>query len=548
MLQKILKSKTKNFTLAACILASSTLLSGLLGLLRDRLLAGTFGAGETLDIYFVAFRIPDFVQAVLVAGGIGATFLPIFSEEFRKSKEKAIAFANNLLNCSFLFLIIVCLLLSIFTPFLLKIVAPGFNADQIGKAVSLTRIMFLSPILFGLSLIFSGILQYFDRFLAYGFAPILYNVGIIFGIIFLVPIFGIYGLPLGVVLGALAHLLIQIPSARESGYCYQRILNLKNYRLKRVLYLMAPSAIGFAFVQLNLMAMTALSSVLSSGSIAIFNFARNIQGIPVGLLGAPFAIAIFPVLSRNWAAQEKEKFWHNFSFVLRQIIFLVMPLSFFIFMLRAQIIRIVLGTGLWGWRETRLTAACLGVFSMSIIFSSLIIFLRKAFYAIQETKVPTLIEGITFFLNISLCLLFLFILRPSTILSETVERFLRLEGIEDIRVVAFPLAVGLSTLSQSILLFYLFIRKTAQPGLAKIFSYLGNIIFLTLLSGGAIWLSLRALVVVFSSETFWGIFFQTGIAFLAGLLVYLGGALVLNLPELESLKRPLLKETSGFEH
>src|SRR4030042_5555913 len=126
MIKKIFDSKIRNFTTAALLVAFSTFLSALLGLLRDRLLAGTFGAGETLDIYFTAFRIPDLIQAILVAGGISATFLPIFSEEFKKDRKKAFAFANNLLNCSLLLLIIVCLLLGFLAPWILRLVVPGF--------------------------------------------------------------------------------------------------------------------------------------------------------------------------------------------------------------------------------------------------------------------------------------------------------------------------------------------------------------------------------------------------------------------------------------
>lgn len=539
MIKKIFDSKTRNFTTAAILMAFSTFLSALLGLFRDRLLAGTFGAGETLDIYFAAFRIPDFIQAILVAGGISATFLPIFSEEFKESKEKAFAFANNLLNCSLLLLVVVCLLLGFLAPWILKLVAPGFNAAQMEKVVVLTRIMFFSPIFFGLSAIFSGILQYFDRFLVYGLAPIFYNAGIILGILFFLPIFGIYGLGLGVIVGALLHFLIQIFGAARTGYHYRPILSFKNYRLKKVLNLMSASSTGALFVQLNLILVVALSSTLPAGTISIFTFANNLQGLPLGLIAVPFSVAIFPVLSKTWAAKNKKEFVENFLSALRQILFLIIPLSCLIFLLRAQIVRIVLGSGLWGWRETRLTAACLGIFSVSILASSLVVFLRKSFYSIQEAKVPTFLEGVNFILNIGFSFLFLSFLQPSGWLRELAASFLKIQDMKDIGVIAFPLALSFSAVTQVALLFLSFLSRIGTKELAPLFSFFKKILALTFLMGIMVWLVLRLMGTIFPLETFWQVFLQTATAFLVGGVIYAVGALLFGMQEINSLKNAL---------
>lgn len=525
------------------IVAASSFLSGVLGLLRDRLLASRFGAGETLDIYFAAFRIPDLVQAIFVAGGISVAFLPLFSEEFRKDERKAFAFANNLLNSSVLILIIICFVLGIFTPQIFRIIAPGFSAFQTKSAVLLTRIMFLSPILFGLSAIFSGILQYFDCFLAYSLAPILYNLGIIFGILFLAPRFGAYGLGFGVVLGALVHFLIQLPSAKAAGYQYERILNFKNHRLKRVLELMRTSIGGAFFLQLNLIVITALSSTLLPGTISIFSFANNIQGLPAGLIGIPFAIAIFPAFSRYWASGEKEKLSQNFSLTLRRILILTFPLGAATFVLRAQIVRIILGAGLWGWGATRLTAACLGIFSLSIFASSLVAFFRNSFYAIQETKIPTLSEAIVFLLNIGLSLLFVFLLKRGGLFEQSMKYLLKLEDIKNISVVAFPLALSFSAIFQAFLLFYLFLKKAGLEKLSVLFSFLRKIVLLTFLMSVSLWLGLRIFGSFLPTRTFLGIFLQTALSGLLGFLVYFGGALALRLEDATSFLFFLLEKT-----
>jgi putative peptidoglycan lipid II flippase len=534
MIRRLIRSKTNNLTLAALVVALSTIISGLLGVLRDRLLAGSFGAGESLDIYFAAFLIPDLVQALLVSGGIAVAFLPIFSEEFGKGKEQGFAFANNLLNVSLFFLVLVCLILFVFTPQLVGLVAPGFGMEQRAKAVVLTRIMFLSPILFGLSSLFSGLLQYFDLFWAYGLAPILYNLGIIFGIVFLAPLFGVYGLGWGVVLGALSHFLIQVPAARSTGFSYRFLFNLKNFRLKKVVSLMGPSSFGSALTQINLMVVTALASTLVSGSIAIFTFARNLNNLPVGIVGVPFAIAVFPLLSKSWQ-MKKEVFWQNFSSTLKQILFLVMPLSFLIFVLRAQIVRIVLGTGRWGWEETRLTAACLGVFSFSLFGFSLIPFFRKAFYAIQETKIPSWVELVFLFLNVGLCFLFLFVLSFPSFFQQSLVGFLSLEGIEDIRILAFPLALTITAILKVLVLLFLFVRRTGFKDLNQIFAYSKKVFLVSLLMGLMVWFVLRPLSLVFPLTSFWGVFFQAFFGGLAGIFVYVLLALLFRLIELEKL-------------
>lgn len=542
MLNHILNSQTKTLTSAATLVGLSALISRLLGLIRDRLLAGHFGAGTELDIYFAAFRIPDFVYGILITGGIVGTFLPLFSEYFQKEKEKAWELTNNVLNCFLVLLVFICALLFIFTPQILNLIVPGFTLEEKSLTVALTRIMFLSPIFFGLSNIFSGILHYFNRFLAYSLAPILYNLGIIFGILFLVPIFGIFGLAFGVILGAFFHLAIQIPSAISAGLPYKPVFNFKYPGIKKIFKLMIPRTIGAAASHLNLIVITALASTLISGSIAIFNFANNLQYFPIGIIGISFAIAAFPALSKTWVNGQKEKFSESFSSVIRQILFLIIPVSLLLFLLRAQIIRLILGTGQFGWLETRLTAASLGIFSLGLFASSIVPLLARAFFSLQNTRTPVIIGVTSIVLNVILSVLFVRSLSFSNFFTQFLRNFLKLQEIKNIQVLSFPLALSISEIFNFSLLFCFLNKKIGDLRLGEIFSSLWKILVASIFSALFTFLALRIVANFVNMSTFLGVFSQTVIAFLVGTLAYILVTFILKSTELKLFRSSIFNK------
>jgi len=459
MLNKILNSQTNSVGAAAGILAASSLISRFLGLIRDRLLASTFGASSNLDVYFAAFRIPDFIYNILIAGGIVVAFVPLFSEYFLKDKEEAWDFVNNVLGIFLFFLVITTLIISIFAPIIVKIITPGFNSQQLALTVLLTRILFLSPIFLGLSSIFSGILQYFNRFLVYSLAPILYNLGIILGIIFLAPVSGILGVTLGVIMGAFLHFAIQIPSAVNAGLSYKPIFHLKDSKIKRVFYLMLPRTFGVAAPQINLMVVTAIASGLPAGALSIFTFANNLQQFPLGLIGIPFAIAAFPALSQAWASQKKEDFTIKFSSTFRKILYIIIPLSFLIFIFKNQIIEIILKTGRFSEAAAALAAASLGLFTLGIFATTLIPLIFRAFFALQDTKTPTIIAIIAMILNIFLCFGFVHLLSFPNPFQGLIVKSFSLQDIDNISVIGLPLAFSIDSILQFILLMIFLFRK-----------------------------------------------------------------------------------------
>jgi len=450
--------KTNKIFTAAGILAISSLISHVLGLAREYLLADTFGAGLELDVYLAAFRIPDLVYNVLIAGGILVAFLPLFSEYFSRNEKEAWQFTSNCLNIFLFFLIILCSILFLFSPSLVKLIAPGFNSQQINSAIILTRLMFLSPIFFGLSSIFSGILQYFDRFLIYSLCPILYNLGIIFGILFLTPFLGVLGVAIGVVIGAFFHFTVQIPSAIGCGFSYKLFFNFKDWRIKKVFTLMIPRTFAMAANQINLIVITAIASTLTPGSISIFNFANNIQSLPIGIIGISFATAAFPALSKSFAQNQKDKFRENFSLVFRQILYFVISISILIFIFRDQIVEIILRHGQFSLTSAKLTSASLGLFSLSIFAASLIPLIFRALFSLQDTKTPTIISIISVGFNIVLSFFLTHLLKSSNIFQILLKSAFSLQGIEDISVLGLPLAISIATIFQFILLSF-FLKK-----------------------------------------------------------------------------------------
>lgn len=392
-----------SITKSAFLIAIMGLASRFLGLFRDRLLADKFGAGDLSDAYYAAFKIPDLVYGLLVLGALSAAFLPVFTGLLSKKKTKeAWVLVNIMLSTGFLVLVIVTGILFIFAPILVSGLTFGFSLEKQILVTKLTRIMLLSPILLGISGIFGGILNSFKKFFFYSLAPIFYNIGIIIGILFFVEGFGPIGLALGVVLGATFHMLIQLPEVFRCGFSFQFVLNSQNRHFKKIIKLMIPRVMGVAVSQVNFLIVTVLASTLLSGSLAIFTFANNLQSVPLGLFGVSFAVAAFPVLSSLWAQKKERQFGEKLLAVFQKILFFIIPCSAVLYVLRAQIVRVVLGTGEFDWPATVVTLETLGLFTFSLWSQGSIPLLARAFYAINNTKVPFLTALFSEMINVFL--------------------------------------------------------------------------------------------------------------------------------------------------
>ncbi len=537
----ILNAKTKSISFASIILMASYFASAILGLLRDRLLAGRFGTG-TLDSYYAAFTIPDFIALILIFGAISAAVIPIFSSYQVKSRKEALEYVSVILNIFLVFLIVVSFVLIIFAPFLVSLITPGFSESKKELTVLLMRIMFLSPIILGVSNMISSILQVFHKFLITALAPIMYNAGIILGILFLVPWFGLIGLAFGVVLGGVLHLLVQIPSFVHSGFKYQPIFDLKHKGVLKTIKLMLPRSLGLGAAQFNAMVITAIGSTLASGSIAVFNFANNMSTMLTNAIAVSLSTAVFPAMSLAYSKEDKKEFERKFSGAFKQIIFLLIPASVLIFLLRAQIVRVVLGTGRFGWVDTRLTAACLGLFSIGLFAQGLIFVLSKTFYASHNTKIPAAISVVVVVFNILLSLFFVWLFSFSGLFLDFMQNILKLHDVEDIRVVALPLAFSITVILQACLLLFFLYRKLKTFRVEDISKSLSKILIASFIMAVVVFLTRQGLVVlrIVELQTFLGVFLQLVLSGIAGVVFYIFVSYVLRSKELEKIKRLFL--------
>lgn len=472
----ILNSKQTGIKKATLIMVVSVLISRVLGLLRDRFLAGYFGASIDLDIYFTAFRIPDLVYSIIFAGGITVSFLPIFSDYFKKNKEEAWKIVNYILNLFFVLYALFLLIFIIFTPQLISYLAPGFDVVSQQTTVDLTRLVFISVLFFGVSSVMAAILNYFNNFLAFSIAPILYNLGIIFGIIFLSPHFGIFGAGIGVVLGSILYLLVQIPGAVNNGFRYKPIISLNHKAIKEFFDMVGPRIISSSSVQFGMAIVTLIASGIGAGAIAVFNLSNNLRYLPIGIIGIPFATAVFPALSKSWVDGNKEEFFKKFRSVFESILYFSFPIGVLIFMLREQIVRIVFETGSFGGEAVAITSSALGLYLLSTVAQCLGPILLRGFFSLKDSKTPTIIALFFVVFNSLMCYFFVSYGENFINLSETI---FGVSEISQVKVLGLVFAFNLSLFAEFLLLLFLFYRKVGDFGIKKISSYFFKVIVAT---------------------------------------------------------------------
>lgn len=381
-------------------------------MVRDHMLTNKFSLTEAtggfslLDSYFAAFRIPDLLYSLLVLGTISTVFIPVFTGMIHKNKDEAWEVTSTVINLVIFILIGLSFALFIFVPYLIKYFTVGFGPEAMQTTVNLTRIMLLSPLIFGLSAVASSILNSFKRFIGIALAPIFYNLGIIAGIVFLAPIYGIYGVAIGVLIGALGHLLVQLPMVYRCGFKYVPSLKVEHPKFKKMAKLVVPRVLALSANQINLLFDTFLGSTLIAGSIAIFHLAQNLQSLPVGVVGISVAVSTFSTFAELAIEGDLHKFCRQLSKMIRSVLFLIIPASVGMILLRTELVRLILGSGKFNWTDTILTANTLGYFCIGLFAVSLTPLIARAFYSHQDTVTPLICSFITVVLNIGLALLF----------------------------------------------------------------------------------------------------------------------------------------------
>lgn len=541
---RLLQREWSGLHQAAFLLAASSLLSQCLGLVRDRLLAGSFGAGRELDIYYAAFRIPDLLY-VTVASFVSVTVLIPILTQYREGDTRAHEgkFVSRVATIFAVIMFFVSLLLVLIMPTLAAIIAPGFDALALKELTLLARIMLLSPFLLGLSGVFGSVTQMEKRFILYALAPILYNLGIILGLIFLFPFLGLPGLACGVALGALSHLLIQFPALRMAGYRFvpQFPHGDEWHELRHLIAVSIPRTITLAAHQLSLTGLFALASFLEVGSIAVFTFAWNLQSVPLALLGVSYSVAAFPTLSLLHAKGEREQFVGYIREAARHLIFWSLPLSALAIVLRAHIVRIILGTGSFDWVATRLTAAAFALFVISLVAQNLVLLFVRGYYACGRTRVPLVVNSLSSLGIIALAPLLTWIFNHTPYFARVLERLLRVEGLPGTAALMLPLAFVIGLMINVVIIWVLFERDHG-----KFFSTIYDTVYQSLatalLVGTSAYYALTAVQGFFDTQTFSGIALQGciagGLGIAAGILLLT----IFNNRELNELASALQKK------
>lgn len=388
-MKRLLTAGTSTVASAAFLVGVFSIVSRLIGLVRDRVLVYAVGVGDTLDAYYSAFRVPDILFQLLIMGTLSASFIPVFLKYWGKHPEKAWKYTNTMLTFTGGLFGIAAIICALFAPYIASVVGFGFSGEKQLLTAGMLRIILISQCFFAVSMVFGSVLQATRRFFLYSLAPIVYNVGIILGAVFLVPILGPWGIAWGTVLGALMHAGLQAIGVYALGFVPRPVFSLDTDARTTFLH-MGPRTLSLAVAQLNFLFMTTFASTLQEGSVTMLQFAYNLNYFPIGVIAVSYAIAAFPAMCDAVQKQSEvtRTFKEVFGATVRQLLFLMIPATVLFLLLRAQIVRLVLGAHNFSWEATILTANALAFFALSFCAQGLIYVLVRGFFAMEKTAAP----------------------------------------------------------------------------------------------------------------------------------------------------------------
>jgi putative peptidoglycan lipid II flippase len=389
---------------AGLVVSSAFLVSRILGYVRVVVFVYAFEPAE-LDTFFAAFRVPDLIFQLVAAGALSSALVPIVSGLLeREEHARAWRVVSTVINLMLVALAVLAGVLFILAPLVMRLITPGFEGEQLEQTIVLTRIMLLSPIFLAMGAVATSVLNASGRFAASAIAPIVYNLAIIGGALFLAPSLGIEGLAVAVVAGSLGHLLVQLQPLRLLGFRYVPRIEPEDPEARRALLLMAPRALGLGANQVTFIVVTALASGLAVGAVADFNIAFTLLQIPIGVIGVPLGIVLLPALSRDAAVGREAEFARLLTRSLRLILFVMVPIAGLLGVLRREVVDLLFGGGKIGEADLALIATTLGWFLIGLAAHALIAVLARAFYARQDTLTPVLVAVTAVFANTTLAI------------------------------------------------------------------------------------------------------------------------------------------------
>ncbi len=490
--------------------------SRVLGLIRDRLLNARFAPDE-LGVYIAAFRLPNLVFELLVMGALTSAFIPVFTKYVtEKNEEEGFGMVAAIINLSVVVFSLASVPILIWTNALSRFLAPGFNQAQIAQMATFTRIMIVAqvlPLLVGN--FFTGVLQSYNLFLVPAIAPVAYNVGIIVGIIAFSAAFGLFAPVIGVAVGAVLFMGIQLPLVAAVGYRHRFTVNWRHKGVIEVLRLIGPRTLGLAVAQIDSSVDLILASLLGARMVTVFSFAQQLQQLPVGLFGVSVAQAALPTLSAAAVADNTEDFKKSIVSAIHQILFFVLPASALFIVLRIPVVRLVFGASRFDWEATVLTGMTLSAFAVSIFAQAVVTVLARGFYALHDSKTPVKVSVVSILLNTVASVIF-------------------------VRALGWPVwSLGLSTsvasIVNAVVLYILLNRRIGGFAKRELFVPSIKMLIAAAVAGVAVFLPLKVFdQLVFDTTRTFGLLMLTGIAGGAGLATYLTLVWVMEVNEMKS--------------
>ena len=521
----LLEKESSSILSAATIIMLATLLSAILGLIRTRLLIQFFYTDPAIvDVFWAAFRLPDMVFQIIIVGALSSAFIPVFSR-YLGNKDESNLIASSMINAVMAIMIVLSLLIIIFAYPLSHLIAGGFNSTQLALMVNLTRIMASAQLFFGFSSFLTGVIQSHKRFLIPALSPILYNFGIILGILFFGKSLGIYGPALGVVIGAFLHLLAQLPLADKLGFRYHLTWDGQHGAVKEMSRLMLPRVLTLSLVQIEATAILTFSSWLSVGTITLISIAQQLANLPVRLIGIPIGQASLPFFTKVTSKNDLAALATMVNNTILEMLYLALPASVIILVLRIPLVRLAYGADSFPWAETVLTGKLVAILAVSICARSLTHVLVRVFYALHNTVTPFVVNLASTIINVGLSYYFLFVIKSG--------------------VLGMAVAISVASLIETVVLTSLLYNLTnfSAGNLLRPFSKMLGITLITSLS---LWVPLRVLDnLIFDTTRTISLILLTLTVGLIGLLVYIFLSYLFNITELGVFAR-LARKIGGW--
>lgn len=519
--QKLVEKQQNSILSAALVITVASLLSAVLGFVRERVLISYFfnTNPEGLDAFRIASRLPELAFQLLVIGALSAAFIPVFSKYLRKDEKEAYEISSSIINLVLLLFGVISVVIFFNAErFISLITSVQFSTNQIALAANLTRVMLVAQFFFAISNFLTGMIQSHQRFLIPALAPLAHNLGIIAGIILFMPYFGIYAAAFGIVLGSFLHLIFQIPLARKLGFSYKWTLQLKNPGIKEMMRLIPPRTLTISINQLEYFATGFFATAMTAGSLTLLEIAQRLMSAPIRIFAVPIGQASLPFLAKESVDQKMEEFKTMIVKSLHKILYLTLPASVLLLILRIPLVRILYGAKTFPWEATLLTGKAVAILSLSIFAQSAHHIISRSFYALEDTKTPFRLASLSMIVNICIAYITTFVLK--------------------LDIVGIAWALTISSIFHFITLLCALSKKVGGFDMKNFLEPITKMGIASLITGLFLWVPMQLLdQFVLDTTRVIPLLILTGVVIIIGFAVYIILSKVMSIDELNEFKK-----------